>query len=1380
MTSASKTKPGNSLLQRKWFLATAAVLVVVACAVVFAPVYLRGYVRGIVEREVGARVNGVVTVDAVRLGWFSPQRLEKLAIQGGQDTGSIEVTAEVEQGLLALATADEVTVSVSGSARTPIDAQGRAGLARLPRVAEPAPAAPAVPVAPAAGNRPILGGRKIRIELAGIDLDATRDGKPLYAVDGLSGWIGLAGTDVESLKVNGELKAATEFAQGAEMRSGDFSAKFDAVIPQRADGSFDALASTGSAEINANRLPIPAATGQEIIAEAFRAKADFAANGSSLLLNADLRASADEPATVAASVKTGALFDAAGEFTLDPATVEVDVEVKKLPMTVLQPYAPELREGVRLDFVEDFGRVADIRMKKEKGERANAMIDTRRVKLAFDAAVAADGSSIDDGTLEASVSVRPELLRALGIDALGPMVARAEGSKIAWRKAAKDAGGAIESVGGAFTLELAERLGVRGAFEVAGETAAGEKVAGERVDVRADSLRALLEKNLGENTARLTATLAGVYGAESPLQASLSGNVDLATKSVTGGALDASVALEGGLVERVTKGSVSIARGGSTAKVSVPAFAYRPAGGRGALQSLEARGRVEVVGDLLVSGGKSVATVRGLGANFALPAPGAPGSLDLAARIDGAETRVVQRFAAIPASFDDPAALALEGTIDVRGLDPSVITRFAPAANDSIGVLGAGPMTLSARNRTEGGAILADFTLAAATLNASGNARYAKDAFSATNLACDVSLTPEVLAAVKLPDTVALAPGAKASVRVPTLAVAKGAEGWAPSGDIAARVAVDRLRIERAPGLSAAIEVPRLEADATYAMKDERATAKGFATLGAGGSAGRLGYDIVWKKPVEAKLFRGAEGTLALTGFDLARVEGALGLEPGGYSGMLGGAGDCTVELRERDAAQAKVALAFPKTRGSVTVDVVEEAKQRVARATGSIDAQIAADAFASMAGLGKDPKRRVTAPVEAKLAIKSAGVPLDADLKPVLADAALDISGSLSPVSVEVADAQGQKSTVSTGALALSVSTKRLSDELLVRIVGDGKTAAQGALDLDARVRGAVARAKGAKATPIVDATLKATKFPAATLDALAGTKGAVGRYVGDAIDAEVVAKNLSTAAGSTGALSAKLSSQFATVDAPALTVSEGFLRSSSDKPMRATFTLSPEVREQLLTPINPVFSDVTSKERARFTLDSLAWPLDGDRRKFDAAFTLETGEIQLTNAGPLAFLLSMLQAGRIEGFEAQIDPLRVTVSKGRLTYRDFSLRAGKTQTGAWRNSLVFSGDIDLTATPMYANEIRTAVPLSDAANWSRDARGVFERIGAVSPELLKSLSVGVKLSGPLFDANGKPAKLNQELALPDILDVLKRDPGAVAEGIGGIIDAFRKKDKK
>jgi hypothetical protein len=365
-------------------------------------------------------------------------------------------------------------------------------------------------------------------------------------------------------------------------------------------------------------------------------------------------------------------------------------------------------------------------------------------------------------------------------------------------------------------------------------------------------------------------------------------------------------------------------------------------------------------------------------------------------------------------------------------------------------------------------------------------------------------------------------------------------------------------------------------------------------------------------------------------------------------------------------------------------------------------------------------------------------------------------------------------------------LAATRLSEELTLRIVGDGKTGAApaqpaGALQLDARVRGAVARAGQAKATPIVDATAKATKFPAATIDALAGTRGAVARYMGDAIDADLVAVGLSTAPGSIGSLSAKIDSPFASVAAPALSIADGFLKVDPRKPMTATFTLSPEVREQLLTPINPVFSDVTSKERARFTLSSLAWPLDGDRRKFDAAFVLETGEIALTNSGSLASLLSLLQAGRTEGFEAQIDPLRATISKGRLTYRDFALRVGKTQQGSWRNSLLFSGDIDLAANPIYANEITTRVPLSDAANWSSDVRRLLDRVSGFSPALLKSLSVGVKMSGPVFDANGKLAKLKQELALPDLGEILMDDPGAVMEGAGGILESIlnRRKNK-
>jgi hypothetical protein len=73
-----------------------------------------------------------------------------------------------------------------------------------------------------------------------------------------------------------------------------------------------------------------------------------------------------------------------------------------------------------------------------------------------------------------------------------------------------------------------------------------------------------------------------------------------------------------------------------------------------------------------------------------------------------------------------------------------------------------------------------------------------------------------------------------------------------------------------------------------------------------------------------------------------------------------------------------------------------------------------------------------------------------------------------------------------------------------------------------------------------------------------------------------------------------------------------------------------------------------------------------------------------------------------------------------------------------------------------------------------------VFETIGAASPELLKSLTVGLKLSGPIFDANGKPAKLKQEVVLPDVGQALRDNPAGVIDAVGDIFDALRKRDKK
>ena len=322
--------------------------------------------------------------------------------------------------------------------------------------------------------------------------------------------------------------------------------------------------------------------------------------------------------------------------------------------------------------------------------------------------------------------------------------------------------------------------------------------------------------------------------------------------------------------------------------------------------------------------------------------------------------------------------------------------------------------------------------------------------------------------------------------------------------------------------------------------------------------------------------------------------------------------------------------------------------------------------------------------------------------------------------------------------------------------------------------MRGAIARSGAEASTPTVDGTLRATRFPSATIDAFAATGGTVGRTLGDTVDAQIDARGLSSAGGS---FSAKLASPFATLDAPALVVREGAIQVAAERPLQATFTMSPGVREQLLASINPVFSDVTTGAPARFSLTELSWPLDGDKSKFDAAFRLETGEVKLVNSGIVTGLLALAAAGRTEGFEAFLEPLQATIDNGRLVYRDFALRVGKTAAGAWRNSLVFAGDIDLAATPIRANAITTSIPLTDAANWSSDARNIVLALEAASPELVRTLAVGIEMSGPLFDAAGKPVKPRIRPTMPDVGSALKDNPGAILDAAGGIIDIFRKK---
>lgn len=1394
------------IFKRTFVKVLLAITVLAACAVLLAPTMLSGYIRGVVERQIGARVDGDVRVGGVDLGWTGPQRLRGLQVDGGSERGSLRFDAEVAQGLWTLATGSAVDVRLAGSVTSAVDADGSVGIFRLIRSTTPATTETAKPVSSSqqASASGLLGGRRVTVELTGVDLKATSNGAPLYAIEGLTGLVRLSessdvagsGTKAPVLDATAKLTAKTLVHAPNGVSQGAADVSCDLRVPRAADGAFDALRLTGNVSMQANNLPMPGSVG-ELVVDRLSLRGEKSAQASMLVVDATTRVAGAAPSTIAMNIAAGELFDAKGAFKPDLQALRAKVDVRALPLAAFSPYVRPVG-GVAIDLAQDFGDTADLSLVKDEGKTAEVKFDTRRAKLALRGEFDNEARSFAKGTLAASISARPELLRAFGLEAQSPLVAVVEGNSLSW-SIPPEGTAPIDTVRGAVTAKIAAPFVWGGLPE--GALA--------NVPVRTEQCTVSVERVGSSSAASARLQMSAKYGADGAVQLSFTGAFDPATKALTNGALDTTLELDRAVLERVTNGAVSVgARERAALRVVAPSCSWSSAAG------VAGTARLAVDGALVVSGGSATPTtpfeVRDVRADLVLPVEGAQpkqGNLALTANVNGAQARVEQQFARLPRDFSDPASLGLSGVVDIRGVDPAFIAQLAPTARDAIDALGSGPLDVRVANATDAGAFTADVDLKAAALKLKSSVRATKDAVALSKTNIDTSVSRALLKVARLPESVEIDPGARVLLDVPVISMARTPQGWQPAGDLSASASCSDLVVRRAPGLAAPLTFARLDARVNYAMQTERATAKGNMSLGARGTDGSIEFDVAWQKPAEAKLFAGVEGSLAATQLDVARFEPIFGLEQDSLSGVLGGAGALSLELSERGSARAKIRGEFPKARGAFELLVEDGVGGRIARATGDLRAQVGADLAGRLAGLGADPSRRVVNPVDIAFAISECSVPFSEDrttqaLQPRIAAASFRGSGTLSPLMLEISDMGGDKSggksggnsagkdgartTISTGALAIAMESKALSEEITLRISSQNPTETRsgsaGSLQVDAKVRGAIARTQGAQAAPVVDATVRASKFPTAALDAFAGTRGALARALGDAMDADITAVGLSKERGTCKAL---VSSPFATLDLPEVSIAEGFARITQAKPMTATLTLSQPVREQILAPIHQIFADVSTGAPARFTVTQLSWPIDGDKRKLDGAFTLETGDVKLVNSGLLSWILSVAQSslggtGATTGFDAYIEPLRATITKGRLTYRDFALRAGKTAQGTWKNSLVFTGDIDLGAVPMRVDAITTGVPLSDAGNWSSEARRLFDSIGAVSPELLKSLVVGVKLSGPLYDAQGRPAKLSSSLALPDLADVLKRDPGAVVEGIGGIIDAFRKKDKK
>ncbi|MEY3021749.1 MAG: hypothetical protein RIS86_947, partial [Planctomycetota bacterium] len=1069
------------------------------------------------------------------------------------------------------------------------------------------------------------------------------------------------------------------------------------------------------------------------------------------------------------------IFDSS---TFDLAALRADIEATAFPVALLDPVVGAFVPRERFEPTLDIGPSLDLRVLKGEGERAEVRIGARMVELEATARIVDGGGAVEAGTLSGAWRIRRERLAAAGVETDAALSLLISGETLAWRPGGAGVGPADGATG---SLEV--RLDAPVAFPgVMGEV--GARPAGAR-DGTLDGHASLvleegfiaLSKEAGD-VVGCRAGGAGRLGDEGPFSMSASAMVAISDGRVSEGAVDARVGLDPAWLEAVGGGVVRSKGAPSTLRLVGSGLALGPFAGRAAttlVDGLRGTLEVELAGALAVDAGAGDAMLSEFAATATLPAEGRPGVVVAGFRLDGAETRVEQRFARIPLSLDGLLAAAPEGSVRIRGIDPAVVARLAPSGAESIGVLGRGAMTLDATTRTVDGAVEATFVLDASCVDARGSVRLGDARIGVKDLEVALALDAEATASLPLGEGVTIEPGATVALAVPSLVLGRGGDGWRPEEALAARLSASRVRVLSAPGLAAAAPYASIDLDLAYAADDGRTTATGRVALGGSGGAGTIDLDLAWRPPAEARLFRGLEGRVSADRLDLARLAPMLGVDGAEAAAWLGDRGALVLSLEESREPRVELRLQAPRWNGEATLVVPETATGRVAGISGRFAGDVAPSTLDRVAGLDGDPLRRFANGTGVVVDIRALRVPLDATLAPAIAEASIDLACSSEAVSVEIRDASGAIRTVGVEPLELRLRAERLSEALLV----EGGTAVRGApagpagtVRVSGRATGLVARAgEAATAAPRLDLDLEATACAAALVDALAGTGGSVASWLGDTLDATVRARGLSA---DSGELAATLRSEFASLSAPALRVVDGALRVVG-APVEASLAMSPRVKQELLASINPVFADVSAAQPARFVLDRLSWPLDGDRRRFDAAFRLETGDVALTNSGPLGFLLGALGAQRTGGVEARLEPLVATIERGRLVYRDFTLRAGRTQQGSWRNSLVLSGDIDLVA--LEANAITTAIPLSDAASWSSDARALFASLEAASPELVRALTVGIRLSGPLFDASGRPARLRQEIALPDVGEILRKDPGSLLDAAGSIIDRLRKK---
>jgi hypothetical protein len=1378
--------------------AVAAIVLLIALA----PTILSwGIAKSIARNALVDSINGDADVARVSLGWFSNQRVEGLAVRdaAGENVAKLDVT--VQNGLLSLAGSggSSLDVALSGSIKGTIEKDGSIGFAKL---AKPSSGG-------AGGSGSGSGGSgsgkksdsaseiaaKVSIKDLSIVLDDKASGKT-YALTGLSGEMLFDG---KTRSAKATLASPTEFAgsKGSIQLAVDLGN-----LPLAGDLG----AMTIDLALGAKDIKVPAGG---VEAEFRTIECNVKSPG--LSQNATVTAKAEgivdgkTPSALIADLTIAQPINAKGGVNLDPANVVGSIEASNLPTSLLQPSLV----ATGLVASEDIGPIIQklvVKAPGGTGQRVVVQLASEKAELELGGLVSANERSISDGTLSGTLRATSATVKRLAkIDVLGAVELRLAGRDLRWA-APREGAAALDTFVGSLELQpLAPLVWLQAkpnADQLPSETVGSTPIA----VALGPSTLLLVGRQAADRPLTVDVKASVALGsAGAPPSAPTSPNVTLRSdvaasfKRLENAVVATDLPLEPSFLLAVTGKSFSK----SARLVTQVRDLDYSFGGTHPLGGLSIDADVRIAGEtaMYVEQLKRDVPLRDL----TLRLQGADASKELAVAltglVDATSVDVLETLRDLPAEFNgiDPLALNMRGQAKIDGLTSASLIAWLGQHRELIDAAGIKNLTIQLKHEPAAGSAPSqrvDLTLAGEPVHGNVQASVASESGSIEQLEL-AGVAPEALVRAlqsSKESKVVLAqdaPFALALSRPTSFRFADLREGKLPAG-LAARLTVASAVVSSAPGIQGGVAVDGLDVTTEVDPSATAATIKGsFGLRGTAGPDARLeraSIDLAWAKQSGPSLLGGLTGTVTLDGVNVPWVESLLGKEQGAYSKWTGDNGSLALKL-DRNGKGERIQLVpkFPRIT-SGTVDVLAEGQSLTATAKG-LAVRVPA---ASLTELAAKP-----APKQANATKEGPKYSFQSDLALTLSDAtatlpnglvnegdrmsggSMNVALSVEPIALNVIEPAKPLTTLKVPAIDLSLQSTDFKNRIELHAKDRGQGAAgEASFKIDGAVVGlsdAEGRFSGENAR--IDLSADVRDIPTVLVDLIASTNGKLVRSLGDRLAFKANASKLSKTSGE---LSAEIKAPFADLTIPQLSINKnGIARIVPEKPMTASFAMSPGIKEDLLYAINTIFVDVDLvKERASLNVSELRYSLDGDLSKLDGVINMEVGEVALRNGKPVSVILMLLNTAAAEsegGSEGRIEPLSIKINNGRLTYDNFGLKLFRLSTpeGApaeYANAIDMKGDVNLAT--MTVTAITTKLPLSQFANYSGDLSDILAGVGGRDSEVAKSLFVGITLYGPLYDEKGHFKELSKKVEPPDLKGIAK-DPGALLKVIPGLFDS-------